>query len=129
MIRWLLGLCCVLVGAPLLAEEFKDPMQPPPYAVYKMRLEKQRDVPPTAQNKSAAQTAPTWELNSILYSSQRRHAIINNKLVRQGDTVDGAKLVRLRPDSARLIAKSKVIDLKLSTRAASIKKIAKENEL
>jgi MSHA biogenesis protein MshK len=52
-----------------------------------------------------------YVLSSILFSGQRRHAIINNKLVRQGEMVEGARLVRLTTNSARLRIKGKIIEL------------------
>mgnify|MGYP001038811363 CR=1 FL=1 len=57
------------------------------------------------------QAAQQWVLSSILYSSQRKHAIINNQLVKQGEMVQGARLIRLTPHSARLRVKGRVIEL------------------
>ncbi|MDJ0833337.1 MAG: hypothetical protein QNJ69_07410 [Gammaproteobacteria bacterium] len=91
-------------------------------------MEKVKSQP---SHKSAA-VKPTkkqdWVLNSILYSSQRQHAIINNKLVKKGDTIAGAKLIRVEPQRVRLIAKGKIIDLSLKTRYKSIKKSVGKNK-
>ena len=111
-----------LLMAQTVEADFFDPMQPPAYALNKLRLEKIKKTGPTkAVHKNVNKEAP-WVLSSILYSKQRKHAIINNKLVKKGDVIEGAKLVRLRPDSVRLLAKGKTIDLTLGSRFKSIKK-------
>ncbi len=109
------------------AQTFYDPMQPPAFALNKMRLEKAkaRPSPPVKSTVKAEQKEPQWELNSILYSKQRQHAIINNTLVRPGGSIDGAKLVRLEPDTARLLVKNKVVVLKLPGRHQKIKQSVK----
>jgi MSHA biogenesis protein MshK len=42
------------------------------------------------------------EVSAILISPQRRIAVINGELYREGDLVDGALLVRIEADSVRL---------------------------
>ncbi len=113
---------CLLAGSAL-ASAFHDPMRPPAFALEKFRLEKIKNRPPS--NKPRATTVnkkPAWVLNSILYSNERKHAIINNKLVKKGDVIAGAKLIRVEPQSVRLIAKGKIINLSLKTRYKSIRK-------
>ena len=112
----LLALICL----PAFAEVY-DPMRPPAYALQKMRLEKsgqQTAVVPQGEKKPAP-----WVLNSILYSSQRQHAIINNKIIKKGDTINGAKLISLTPDSVRLIKQGKIIQLRINSEYQSVKKI------
>jgi hypothetical protein len=111
----------MLLFTSLLHAEYFDPMQPPAFALYKFRMEKQ----PQSSSAGSADVKPRAQalvLNSILYSSQRQHAIINNKIVKKGDMVDGAKLIQLLPDKARLIKKGKVIELSLNSGFKSIKK-------
>ena len=91
--------------------EFSDPMQPPAYALNKYRLEKIKKMATPGAKSAKAPQKSKWVLSSILFSAQRQHAIINNKLVRKGEIVDGARLIRLTPDSARLRVKARVIDL------------------
>jgi hypothetical protein len=112
----------------VLAAEINDPMKPPALALYKYRLEKQKKNPPkpVKQAASSRKKQSTWELNSILYSGQRQHAIINNKLVRKGGSIDGARLVRIRPDSVRLVTGGKVVNLSLPSRHKTVKKSLKE---
>lgn len=110
-----------LAISPMVLAEFHDPMRPPAYALEKFNQEKNNNRPVNKASDKSIKTRP-WELNSILYSSQRKHAIINNKLLKKGDMIRGAKLVHLSPHSVRLIAKGKAINLSLRNRYQSIRK-------
>ena len=109
--------------------DFFDPMQPPEYALNKLRLEKIKKTRTAKQSQPGEKKTEPWVLSSILYSKQRKHAIINNTLVKQGDVIKGAKLVRLSPDSVRLRVKGKTIDLTLGNRSTSIRKSAPKRKL
>lgn len=111
------------------AIDFHDPMQPPAFALNKFRLEKLKNLPATGQPAVKQQKQDPWILNSILYSSNRQHAIINNKLVRKGEVIAGAKLISLESDSVRLISRGKVVVLKLPGASQSIKKSHNEKQL
>ena len=115
-----------------VSAEFFDPMRPPPLALKKFKLEKiksqNKNKGTVSVQKNEKKPAP-WVLSSILYSSQRKHAIINNKLVKQGEVIAGARLIRLKPDSVRLLAKGKVIDLSLRKSLKSIKKSSNGRKL
>ena len=52
-------------------------------------------------------------LNSVLYSSQRQLAVINNKVVKKGDRIDGAKVFSVQPGLVKLAYRGKVITLKV----------------
>ncbi len=109
------------------AQEYSDPMRPPPLALQKYRLEKLKNQPPTKTITAVKAKQPAWELNSILLSEQRQHAIINNTLVRKGGTVNGAKLVKIEPGSVRLVKRGKVIKLSLPAKKQTVKKSRNEN--
>lgn len=62
---------------------------------------------PTRPYRSAAPGTPgaaerPFELNGVLLGPNRRVAIINGELYREGDLVDGARVVRIEPRSVRL---------------------------
>ena len=120
-------LTAMLIMPSAGAAEIRDPMKPPPLALYKFRLEKQKNDP-RAQVKPAAgeKSSVSWQLNSILYSGPRKHAIINNQLVRKGGSVDGARLNRIEPDSVRLVVGDKTIKLTLPSRRKVVKKSVQE---
>jgi len=128
VMRMILYFLVAVLALPVMANDFYDPMKPPSLALKKFRLEKakSRPVSPQAVVKPKQQR---WTLNSILISSQRQHAIINNKLVRKGDLIEGARLLSLKPDRVRLSSRGKVIELKLPGRGQSIKKPFKEKAL
>ena len=109
------------------AQDFSDPMRPPPLALQKYRLEKLKNQPPAKMITGVNAKKPSWELNSILLSEQRQHAIINNTLVRKGGMVNGAKLVKIEPGSVRLIRRGKVIKLSLPAKTQTVKKSRNEN--
>lgn len=120
----------LMIQPALVVAEFYDPMRPPPFAMKKLYPgEKKQQKVAVQKTKPAARVTETqkqWVLNSILFSSQRQHAIINNKLVRLGDMIEGARVIRLRPDSVRLIAKGKTINLKKPGHHQSVKKVINE---
>ena len=120
--KYLLLIGGFLLSSNLLASAFYDPMQPPAYALEKFRMEKIQNRPAVKTSTSKPKKKQSWVLNSILYSDQRQHAIINNKLVKKGDTIAGAKLIQVQPHGVRLLSKGKIIDLDLKSRYKSIKK-------
>jgi len=119
----------MMLHVSVASAEFYDPMKPPPYAMNKFRLEKISKTSRVKKPQPGSKKIAPWVLSSILFSSQRKHAIINNKLVKKGDVIRGAKLIRLKPDSVRLSAKGKVIDLSLRKQFKSIKKSRTERKL
>ncbi len=117
------------LSSRLSIAEFYDPMRPPPFAMKKFRLEKINIASPSKTVKKTETKVLPWVLNSILYSEHRQHAIINNKLVKKGDVIKGARLIKLGPDSVKLIARGKTIELNLSSRYQSIKRSLSERKL
>ena len=114
-----------LVSVQCVWAEFNDPMRPPAYALEKFRLLKLKQTKRVIRKKIKSSAKDAWVLNSILYSSQRKHAIINDQLVKKGEMIKGAKLIRLKADSVRLLAKGKFIDLKIYADQPDIKLIKK----
>ena len=45
---------------------------------------------------------PRWVLNSTLVSSQRRTAVINDRVVSIGDRINGARVMSIQPSSVTL---------------------------
>jgi hypothetical protein len=126
MIRVLTGVLLVAAMGLLTqaVAQANDPMRPPAFALHKYKLEKLKKNPPPVPLPTSQKEEQPWVLNSILYSKQRQHAVINNVLVRKGERIRGARLVRLTPESVRLVHKGKVIDLDLRSRYKSIRKSA-----
>ena len=132
-----LGRICLIVlmlmVVPIVsvqAEEIRDPMRPPAFALEKYRLAKiksgTRSVSSVKVKKPAVRPL---KLTSILYSLDRKIAIIDDRMLRVGDTIRNAKLVRINRDSARLLKKGKFFELKLSSDLSAIKKTPSESRL
>ncbi len=109
-------LMMIFMLAPARAD-FYDPMKPPAYALTKMKLEALKKNPLPVKTLSRTAERSEWVLSSILYSSTRQHAIINDKLVKKGDVLAGARLVNISKDRVQLKKKGKLIELKLEANA------------
>ena len=102
-----------------------DPMRPPPFALRQYRLEKQKKPASTAEPKPTRKTAARWVLNSILYATGRRRAIVNGRLLAVGERIGGARLVAIERDRVRLRLQDRTITLKLGTARLDLKKTRK----
>lgn len=125
----LLALGFLGVGTLASAAELRDPMQPPPFALQKFREARwaanPRPVKPVAV---AAKPAP-MRLTSIIYSAERKIAIIDDQALAIGDRIRSAQLVSLTRSTARLVRKGKVINLTLGTDLTAIKKQPAKSDL
>ncbi len=101
--------------------EWRDPMQPPPFALRQYRLEKRKQKAVASAAKPAARPK-TWTLNSILHAPGRQRAIINGRLLAVGDRIDGARVIAIDRDRVRLSRQGKTIILKLETARLDLKK-------
>lgn len=111
------------------AAELRDPMQPPPLALRKMRQAKVAQQPQVARPKAGQSETKALQLTSILISPSRRIAIIDNQMLAVGDRIRGARLVKLTRESARLVRQGKVIELNLGNDSSAIrKKVAESNK-
>lgn len=73
---------CLGLALPAWGDEVDDPMRPP-------------------QNESSSSQVsrhPGWDLSSVLISDDRRLAVINGQVLRPGEHVAGARVVRIEPD-------------------------------
>ena len=72
--------------------------------------------PPTAKATSSyvptnKSRGPRWTLHSTLVSSGRRTAVINDRVVAQGDRINGATVVSIEPSAVRLKEKGREVTL------------------
>ena len=84
-----------------------DPLRPPEYG-------------PQQSGNANTHAEPQWYVNEILFSGERRVAIINDVPVAVGDRVSGAKVVEIRPGHVVLEYKDSLINSRLHT--AQVKK-------
>jgi hypothetical protein len=120
----------ILSFAAVQAEEIQDPMQPPAFALKKFQQARYKNRAKAGSTVKIKRPAvKPLKLTSILYSSDRKIAIIDDRMMRVGDTIRNAKLVRINRDGARLLKKGKFIELKLSSDLTAVKKTPSESKL
>jgi len=117
------------IGAIASAQELRDPMQPPPFALQKFRQAKWAGQAKSDKPQAAKPRPKPLQLTSILFSTDRKVAIIDDQMLSVGDSIQGARLVRLTRESARLVRKGKVINLSLGNELTAIRKKAVESDL
>ena len=116
-------------GPSVSAQELRDPMQPPPFALQKFREARWAGKPEKSEAKVEIPKQKPLQLTSILYAKDRKIAIINDQMLSVGDRIRGAELVKLTRATARLVRKGKVINLSLDNGLTAIKRKAVESEL
>lgn len=125
----LLSLGFLGIGTLAKAQELRDPMQPPQFALLKFRQAKGDGKPRQSTTKVVKPGQKPLQLTSILFAPNRKIAIINEQMLAVGDRIRGAELVKLTRATARLVRKGKVINLSLGTELTAIKKKAVESDL
>lgn len=114
-----------------IAENIKDPMQPPAFALNKFRLAKLKKsgLPRTQASNTKKPVTKSLRLSSILIGKSRKIAIINEQMLVVGDKVEGARLVKISKDRVQLSRRGKKIELKLKNEIKAIRKLAAESKL
>ena len=105
-----------------ISNPIKNPMRPPAFALQKYQQARNKNKPQVVAVEQELVKSKTLELTSILYSSTRKIAIIDDKMLSVGDKIYGAKLVRIKKNSARLISNGKTINLRISSKSTNIRK-------
>ena len=121
--------CFSLVGLILFASAIlaqQNPMQPPAFALLKYRQERLSRLPNSGKLKSIEKPLV---LNSILYSSNRKIAIVNDKMLSIGEKVEGAKLLKISRDRVKMVKKGKIINLLLQDSKSHVQVIRKKSGL
>lgn len=103
-----------------ISNPIKNPMRPPAFALQKYQQARNKNKPQVVAVEQELVKSKTLELTSILYSSTRKIAIIDDKMLSVGDSIDGARLVSVKKDSARLVKNGKTINLRLSNQLQTI---------
>ena len=131
VLRSIVLLSLIFPFAVVQAEEIRDPMRPPAFALKKFQQAKNKNKGKSINTgvKLGKPAAKPLRLTSILYSAGRKIAIIDDRMLRVGDTIRNAKVVRINRNSARLLQKGKFIELKLNNVSSAIKKTPSERNL
>ncbi|MCP3688862.1 MAG: hypothetical protein GY784_10650 [Gammaproteobacteria bacterium] len=124
------GMSLAILSEVVVGETIVDPMQPPAYALNKLRLAKLKGSGKTDKTQSTDTLAATpLLLSSILIAKDRKVAIINQQMLVVGERIGKAKLVKISKDSVLLLKNGKRIVLKLDNGLTAVKKIATKNSL
>ncbi len=105
----LLLLGALLCPAPAAGESLPDPTRP-----------SSPEVREQERTRTQQEREPSWQLSSVIYSPQRRVAVINGEVKKVGDSVAGAKVTSIRPDSVVLIYRGQQITIGLSSGESGI---------
>ena len=114
------------------AAEIRDPMEPPAFALQKFREAKwKKNANRVVKKKTVVKKAAVkpMRLTSILFSPERKVAIIDDQTLKVGDVIRNAKLIKINKHNVRLMKKGKIIDLVLNDDLTAIKKISVESKL
>lgn len=65
---------------------------------------------------------PNLEVNGIFYDDKEPYVIVNDKVVKIGDTIDGAKVIEIKPDFVKFEYGNSVYEKKLSEKLPEVKK-------
>jgi hypothetical protein len=111
----------------LISTSISNPMRPPKLALDKYQQAIIKSKPKTVVvNKEVVKPKVVklkpLKLTSILYSSTRKVAIIDEKLLNVGDHINGARLVKIEKNNVYLISNGKTINLPLSNQSTNIQK-------
>ena len=100
---------CTLAACMALASltQAGDPTRPPSFAPAPVEVQEQR--------------SSTLELQQIRMSGDKGTAVINGKLVKEGDSVDGARVVRITSDKV-------VVNIRKNLKTLSLIKRTKHSE-
>lgn len=100
---------CVMLPLTITSvkAEIPDPTRPP----IELNAAPLSVAQPT--KKITIPTEPIFTLQSIMISPTRKFAVINGITVNVGDTVKGAKVMAIEPNSVNLNQKGKRIQLKM----------------
>lgn len=90
-----------LLAAGASALELVDPMQPP------------AAPPAPAQIEDAPVEPGAWRLGAIKIEPGRRSAMINGRIVAEGDEIDGAQVVAIASREVRIAVGNETVSLSL----------------
>ena len=108
-----------LCEASAAVAQKEDPLRPPEYRI--------KAVTKTVAGVAVAVKAePSWLVREIIYSGERRVAIVNDIAVSSGDTVHGARVMAIKPEHVLLRYKDKTFKSRL--RSVTVKTKAKINQ-
>ncbi|MBL7004964.1 MAG: hypothetical protein ISR69_13180 [Gammaproteobacteria bacterium] len=121
----------IFVFSTVSVAELRDPMEPPLLAKIKLKklsVQKNKAKVEPKKERVEKKSYKKLSLQSTLISRGRKVATINQKVLSLGDSIESARLVRIRSNSVRLIRNEQVIDLIVSNKDQSKIKITRSTK-
>ena len=109
---WLVCVCWVFPAWGIA----EDPTRPPIVKNKSVKPETKQKKIPKPKTKTGG-----WVLSSTLVASDRRTAVINDKVLSVGEKIDGAKVVGIQSGKVLLRRKNKTITLEIVKKDVKIK--------
>lgn len=119
----------LLLKANEISIPINNPMRPPAFALQKIQQEKNKNKPKVIAAPQNSVKPRSLQLTAILFSATRKIAIIDEKMLSVGDSINGARLVSIKKDSARLMKNGKAINLSLSDQSPKQAKIIRKTAI
>ncbi len=66
------------------------------------------------KTKYSPNTIQSWHLAGILYNANNPHAVINSKIVKKGDSIEGAEIIKINKDRVILSKNGSKFTLSIS---------------
>ncbi len=110
-------------------EILADPMKPPALALQKMRPKTVKKAPRKPVTKVVQKPLPPLVLQSIIFSPDRKIAIINDLPVVSGERVEGARVVDIKKDRVTVVRRGKKLELMLDSDSRVINKTTAKSNL
>ena len=107
----------VCIGFPVWGSEY-DPTRPPTVKNKILKPIVKAKKPPKPKVKSK-----NWVLSSTLVASDRRTAVINDKVLSLGEKINGSKLIDIQSGKVKLLAKGKTRTLEIIKKDVKIKNV------
>lgn len=108
----------ILLAKPILTF-FTKPKKitPPSFPISSLPSEiplkiKKEEITPI-EEKKLPKEIPSFSLTGILYSDTERWVMINNRILREGDTIEGAEVIQISDSGVELNFEGEKIFLKL----------------
>ena len=110
-------------------EQLRDPMKPPALALQKKRAAEAKKNPRPVVRKVEVKPPVPLVLQSIIFSSARQIAIINDLPLVSGESIAGARVVSIKEDRVTLVRKGKKLELMLDSDSQAINKTRPKSKL
>ena len=113
---YLLTACLGIIIAKFLFDYLKGPVNKPKKST-SVVLKKEKIQPkpsPTSVSTPRKESKEPLILNGIFFSQEEPYALINNQIVKESETIEGATVKRIKVDEVELEKEGSIITLKKS---------------